>query len=451
MLWKTCLVMLAVYGFTAGSAAAEAPRTLTLKDSLGLAVKANPNLQISRLQEIIAGEEVVRARSGFLPQVRADASQTIYDNPVEIKVSATNLPGGRGVAFPMTNRNFWSSKVAVDQTLFDFWGTPARYQAAILGQAATRLDTTQTRDNIFLLVCQGYFRILRAEKLVNVARQEVTQLTEHLRVAKDFYEFGVTTYNDVLQAEVASSDAAQRLIIATNDVTTLKSTMNKIMGLPIPTPITLVEEKGLALPGWQLEEASNLALKQRSDVKAAQNRVDQGEKGVTQARAGFFPRFYAQAGHNYMQNRYYLHDSQYFAIFGLQWSLFSGLDTRAQWRQAKQRVEQLRVQQQDLSEQVRLDVQTAYLALKETGERIKVTEKAVAQGEENLRLNEERYKEKVGTATDVIDAQTLLTKARVNYFNALYDHQMAKSQMLWAVGGINNLLSQEGRVENVSR
>ncbi|MFZ0051836.1 MAG: TolC family protein, partial [Desulfobaccales bacterium] len=72
-----------------------------------------------------------------------------------------------------------------------------------------------------------------------------------------------------------------------------------------------------------------------------------------------------------------------------------------------------------------------------------VTEKAMTQAEENMRLNEERYKEQVGTATDVIDAETLLTRTRVNYWSALYDHQMAKAELLWAMGAINTLLSQE--------
>jgi outer membrane protein TolC len=68
-----------------------------------------------------------------------------------------------------------------------------------------------------------------------------------------------------------------------------------------------------------------------------------------------------------------------------------------------------------------------------------VTKDAVRQGEENLRLNEERYKEQVGTATEVIDAQTLLTRIRVNYNNAVYDHQVQKAQMLRAIGRICDL------------
>ena len=77
---------------------AEPPAThLDLKEALRLAWKANPNLQISRLQALIAGEQVVRARSGLLPQVKTQVSQTIYDDPLKFSILA--VPGGVAV-FP---------------------------------------------------------------------------------------------------------------------------------------------------------------------------------------------------------------------------------------------------------------------------------------------------------------------------------------------------------------
>jgi outer membrane protein len=437
---RLLVVLLLFMGWTAAPLpGAEAPRSLNLKEALGLAWKANPQLQISRLEELIADQDVVRARSGYLPKVKSEVNQTIYDLATNLRVQGGV---GAGVSFPITNNNFWTSQVTVDQTVFDFWATSSRYQAAVLGQGATRLDTLQARDNIFLLVCQGYFKVLRGEKLVEVARQEVAQLSDQYRDARNLHEFGLTTYNDVLQAEVALADAKQRLIIAQNDVINAKSALNKLIGLPIPTPLSLAEEKDLAAPPLNQAAAADLATQQRSDLKAAASRINQGEKTVTQTRAQHFPRFYAQAGHFWQQNNAWVDDSQWFAIFGMRWSLFTGLDTRAQVRQARERVEQLKVRRQDLGEQVRLEVQTAYLAVQETGERIRVTEKSVSQGEENLRLNQERYREQVGTATEVVDAVTLLTKARVNFFNARYDHQLAKAQFLWAVGAINDLLPQ---------
>jgi outer membrane protein len=440
--WRLLPLGLMIWSLTAfPGGAAEPPRTLDLREALRLAWKANPTLQVSRLQTMIAGEEVVRARSGLLPQVKADVSQTVYDDPLKIQIKGGGLLPS-GVSFPQTNRNFWSSNVAVEQLIFDFWGTPSKYRAAVLGKQASLLDTAQTRDNIFMAVAQGYFRTLRAQKMVVVADQEVVSLKEHFRIARDQYEFGVATYNDVLQAEVSLADAEQRLIVAKTDVIDIRSGLNKVLALPIAAPTVLKEEDVQTRP-WELGEATDAALKQRSDLKASQDRIRQQEKVVTQTRAQHFPRIFAQAGHSFQQNDVLVHESQWYAIFGMQWTLFSGLDTRAQVAQARERLAQFKVQHQDLNEQVRLDVQTAYLSVRDTADRIRVTEKAVTQGEENLRLNEERYKEQVGTATDVIDAQTLLTRTRVNYYTALYDHQMAKSQLLWAIGAINDLLPQE--------
>jgi outer membrane protein len=433
--WGLC--PLAAFGQTAAG-----PHSLNLKDALGLAWKANPSLQVSRLEDLIAEQDVVRARSGFLPKVKSDVTQTVYDQAYKINVPT----GAGGVSFPLTNNNFWTSQLSAEQTIFDFRATPSRYQAAILGQTATRLDTAQTRDNIFLMVCQGYFRVLRGEKLIGVAEQEVVQFSDQLKDAKNLYQFGLSTYNDVLQAEVAMADSQQRLITAKNDVTNAKSALNKLIGLPIPTPLSLTEEKELAAPPLKMTEAAELAVQQRSDLKAAAQRIDQQEKNVVHTEAQHYPRLYVQAGHNWTQNFYYVNGSQWFTIFGLKWSLFDGLDTRAQVHQARDKVEQLKLKHQDLGEQVRLDVQTAYLAVNETADRIRVTEKAVSQAEENTRLNKERYREQVGTATNVVDAVTLLTRTRVNYFNARYDHQLAKAQLLWAVGAINDLLPQgEGR------
>lgn len=422
---------------------AEAPATLDLKAALCLAWKANPTLRVSRLQSLIAGEEVVRARSGFLPTMKSEVSQTIYDDQLKTKIPAGTIPGfSSTIVMPSTNRNFWSSKTYVEQTIFDFWLTPSKYQAAVLGRSASLLDTAKTRDDLFLGVAKGYFSTLQDQKLEVVAQEEVADLKQHLKIAEDQYQFGLATFNDVLQARVSLADAEQRLLVAKTDTIDSRAAFNKLMALPVSAPTVLKDEKLETRP-WGLEDATEAALKQRSDLKASTERITQQEKVVTQTRAQYFPRIYAQAGQNYQQNEFLLHDSSWFGIFGLQWTLFSGLDTKAQVAQAKLVVTQLQEQHKDLDEQVRLDVQNAYLRVKESADRIQVTEKAVNQAEENMRLNEERYKEQVGTATEVIDAQTLLTRTRVNYWSALYDHQMAKAELLWAMGAINTLLSQE--------
>ena len=90
-----------------------------------------------------------------------------------------------------------------------------------------------------------------------------------------------------------------------------------------------------------------------------------------------------------------------------------------------------------MSEVVRgisLEVKDAYLRLREARDKIGVAQVAVEQAEENFRINAERFKEQVATTTEVLDAQTLLTQARSNYFNALSDYNIAWARLDRAMG-----------------
>ncbi|MBC8459565.1 MAG: TolC family protein, partial [Deltaproteobacteria bacterium] len=64
-----------------------------------------------------------------------------------------------------------------------------------------------------------------------------------------------------------------------------------------------------------------------------------------------------------------------------------------------------------LEDSIRLEVKEEVLALKNAEDNIPTTRKAVEQAEENLRVNDERYKAQVTTITEVLDAQSLLTQA----------------------------------------
>jgi outer membrane protein TolC len=65
-----------------------------------------------------------------------------------------------------------------------------------------------------------------------------------------------------------------------------------------------------------------------------------------------------------------------------------------------------------------------------------VAEKAIQQAEENFRISLERYGAKITTSTEVVDAEALLTQARTNYFNAIYDYQLASFALRKATGVI---------------
>ena len=90
-----------------------------------------------------------------------------------------------------------------------------------------------------------------------------------------------------------------------------------------------------------------------------------------------------------------------------------------------------------LLDQLILQARDAYLTIQLAEENIRVTKKAIEQGEENFRINTARYQAQLGTSTELLDSETLLTTARTNHFNALFDFQMAVIRLKWAEGTIS--------------
>jgi len=99
---------------------------------------------------------------------------------------------------------------------------------------------------------------------------------------------------------------------------------------------------------------------------------------------------------------------------------------------AKRQLLQVRKQ---LEDSIRFELKKALMDMETAEEKIPTAEKAVSQAEENLRVSEERYTAQSTTSTEVLDAQTLLSQARMNYYNALYDHKLAKATLKRAMGG----------------
>jgi outer membrane protein len=84
-----------------------------------------------------------------------------------------------------------------------------------------------------------------------------------------------------------------------------------------------------------------------------------------------------------------------------------------------------------------LEVQEAYISLKESEKNIGVARKSIDQAEENFRISEVRFREQVSTTLELFDAQTLLAQAKVNYYRALYGYQIAQARLQKAMGNLS--------------
>jgi outer membrane protein TolC len=410
---------------------------LTLQQSIDLALRQSVLIQSA--QEGVKGAEAQKreAFTGFLPKFSTYYSYSRLN--VDPSLTET-LPGAGPVTLVTGTKDNYSWAVEVKQPIFAGGGILANYEAGRLGHEIASLEETAVVQDMVQEVRVAYFNILKAERGLDVARQSVEQLESHRNMAQDFFDVGVIPKNDLLRAEVELANGRQNLVRAENAVEMAKAKFNTVLRREIDTPTEVEDILTLRPYTKTFDECQKLAIVNRPEVKSYTRKVEQSQKLVKLAKSEYLPSVnvvghFERYGDNANVNGspYRNQDNTY--VMGMAtWNFW-------EWGKTKNRVDASRSRQNqtayaldNIKDQVALEVKNAWLALHEAKKQVAVTKKSIEQADENFRVSTERYKEHVGTSTDVIDAQTLLTRAKTDYFNALSDYNISIARLERAMG-----------------
>jgi outer membrane protein len=402
---------------------------LTLVQGLKLATTNSRLIKIAGREEDMAREDALISRAKLLPEVNASASLTSF----------ARQPGAvfGSLSVPTSERGYPAYTMSVEQTLYDFQKNASRYKASMLGVDIRKIDTRRIRNIVGLSFAVAYFDLLESNRMVDVAEREVERVESHLKDTKNLYEQGVVTKNDVLQAEVRLADSRQRLLAAKNLSALNASQINNFLLRPLNSPVQPEEVDPLLLESravFDLGKAWDVAMEARPELQIVDTTLKAQDFEEKAQKADYLPKFFVKGEYDYMDNRYLLHEANAFVLFGMSINLYKGGSTKAEVAKIEYGKERLREQRNQLVDEIKLEVKKYILDSETAKQRVAATKDAVNQAEENLRIDRVKYTEGVGTATDVLDAVTLLTVAETNYYRSLYDLMRAEAGILYATG-----------------
>ncbi len=432
--WIVCGLTVILFFPAAGLGADEVP-VLTLEQSIDLALKQSVSIH-SAAEGVRASDfRQKEAFTGFLPKLSTYYSYQRLNEPPQSKSSITNFsPLQIGTA---DNYN-WA--VEMRQPVFAGGGIKANYDINRIGAEVSRMDQAATVQDVVRDVGVTYFNILKAEKILGVARQSLEQLKAHRDDAQHFYDAGVIPKNDLLQSEVQLANGQQFLLSAENGVEIAKSQFNTVLRRDINTP-TRVEDILQYKPFTKgLEECLKTAMDRRPELKAASLKIEQAKKNVDLDKSEYYPTVnlvgsYGRFGDTPdVQGSKYQDQENWYVLARADWKFWEWGRTKYRVGASRSRESQAADAMAGLKDRVTLEVKNAYLFMREAEKRVFVAQKSIEQAEENFRLNEERYKEQVATSTDVLDAQTLLTRAKSDYYGALSDYHISLMRLERSMG-----------------
>ena len=209
---------------------------LSLDKLLEIALTNNPQVETARQQQAQRMGQLTQSKSGYLPQVGVQGEYS--------RVAIKDLD-------PKDEDNVGHAGAKASQLIYDFGRTTGAINAGQSNLEASEANLNQVAQNIVFLVKQAYYSVLEKKHLITVAQETVTNYEQHLDRAKAFFEAGVRTRIDVVNAEVELSSSRLRLLQSNYNLKTARVELERILGT-VPNngnydPVPLLDNLGSRL------------------------------------------------------------------------------------------------------------------------------------------------------------------------------------------------------------
>jgi len=120
-----------------------------------------------------------------------------------------------------------------------------------------------------------------------------------------------------------------------------------------------------------------------------------------------------------------LHDDEVKGMFLAEWKLAERAKKSHDVRAENEDIRAIKAQIADTEEELKLQLKNAVEEYRLAEGRQAVADRAVAQAEENYRITDSQYRQRIATTTDILEARVFLSRARNDFNNAVYDIKSA--------------------------
>jgi len=402
----------------------------TLEDAWNIALAYDHRLQASRMNVDSSRQSVSAAKAARYPFLSVESGYTVLNN-----APAARLDEPMAVLdhIPTAEDQSLSYKTMVTLPLFTSGRISKGIDAALSGLNTAVQDEMKSILDLKLHVAEAYISVLRAKRLISVAETNAESLIAYTRDVANFYEQGLVTKNDMLAAQVSLADARQHLTQVLNNLNLANASYNRLLGRSLDQQID-IDDLSAEQAETDFENLKSKALEKRPELISLSEQARSLQHQASGIRSSTMPQLALSGGYSFTQNKYQVHEDVWSANVGLRWDIFDGGVARHNANALLQKAEALNEVRKDTASLISLQVRQVCLDIDEAYKRIEVTREAVSQSEENLKVAKDRYREGVGTNTEVLDAETLRTRSYSNYYNAVYDGVLANIRLKYVTG-----------------
>ncbi len=456
-----CLFYTISAAFAIEQMSVEKNAILNIKDCITIALQNSPKIKKARYNYGIAKGNLGIAKSEYFPTLGIGTGYNITDNNNNRR---------------STNTNIYSAEANINQLIWNFGKTNANIRMYNFDRVAALYEFEDMVLETIFGVKTNYYGVLAAKATLDVNRANVQINERNYQRTKAYFEEGIKSKIDLVNAEVYLSDSKVTLVESEKAYKNALVQLNNAMYIAFApeyeientetfnfqnnyAPVNLEkidEKKDLSKPPkdvnnafltsqvekinvldnykfkpfpYTFEESVNLAYKNRPDLKAYDATLKAMQESLKYTKREYLPEISATAGYGYR-------DQYNTNSFNVGINLSSNVNIKGQ----KHKIDNAKIQVQlaeneidQAKQDIYFEVQNLYINMVQLEKQIPLLAVKVKQTLENFELADGRYAVGLGDYIELQDAKVNYNNAQVSYVQTVYNYNVARANLERAI------------------
>jgi outer membrane protein len=413
------------------SAAGQVPK-MTLAEAIARANRVQPNV-VQAIGSVRNAQARQRSASGaFFPSfsLNSGIGRSFSEGPQRVDPNTGQVITGNSTNQSITN----SISSSVD--LFTGFRRGNEKKAASANRGAAEASLANTLNNQQLTTTNQFFDVLAAEELLRVREASVRRAEEQLKVAVAKLHAGRGIRPDSLRSVVTLGTAQLQLLNARTALATAEANLGRLVGEE--GPVGAVEDSTLyaILPSVDAAGLRSEALANAPSVRAAEAGRVAAQAAIKIAKASYFPTLSLSANmslNGSRANDYDFLQGRQFNL-GLSWPIFNRFQREQTIVNSQSAAETAEATAAESRRLILANLTANLAALESSRLQIAIAQTSVLAAQEDLRVQQERYRLGAATIVDVLTSQEALNQAEVDAVNARFDYVRARASISALIG-----------------
>jgi len=280
--------------FAAQSLLAQQSRTLTLKEAIDLTLANSRQLKLNEAKVLEASANIKEAEEKRLPDAGVSGSYLYLPVRPTINLKSDSAGSGGG---PKVSQTLFGT-LSVSLPLYNGGKLKYGIESAKYLEQALKLDAENERTAVIMNTINACINLFKAKEAINLVKENLEQSQQRVKDLSNLEKNGLLARNDLLKAELQSSNIELTLLDAQSNYRLASANMDIMLGLPEETDL-IPDRNGLALPQSvkSISEYEQDALQNRNDIAAAAVRKKNAELNIKTIKTDYYPSIALTGGY----------------------------------------------------------------------------------------------------------------------------------------------------------